>query len=371
MIMNRRGDTNALLLVAIGLVLVALILVVTYALGNNMISWLVENVKNFISQTFEKEVKPTSIYASASRESFARLNGELTLLLKSKDGNAGTIVPYTLGGDQKENFRLVGFNRNKELNERCLSEDVRKASINGDCKGYSCMCLCNMIDRSCNCDVYKDIEYIYTTEGQYKNDGGRMEGVIDPKTGEDAYCIELRGYKLSILDTNSPPAMKIVEFYNSHYHSANMYLEKSEKDGKNYLLIGRADGFEERLKKKCPLPDCTNIKTCFDYYRADCKFQDNCNNEECKPLNGLSCEARTNPAMGGSLEDGKDFICAPKNVDFKDICIPSEGLGFPVGALGDFTNNLRDGKCMECRGIGGFQASVWGWVYYVSPEECS
>lgn len=353
---NEGGNT------VVGLVLLALVLVaiiyITTKYGGEIISWINNKVKKGLASAFSA---PPSL-TRGSEANFDRLNDELGTLLKSTKKIDHIIVPYAIG-----QFRLVGFNKDpyNSINKLCFGENILSV-LPDKCKKASCLCLC-LREESCICEAYPEVDYIFTTNNQNRNEGNKMplneETMKDPITGEEVNCLMIKG----AYDEKEEVSYMMG---NSWWRSNMVYIEKIEHEGKRYIFFSRMQDIEynERMYGGCDesslkLENCGSVSTCYDYKKADlgCDPRYNCQNNVCESL-GLNCNVRENP-YAQTEEDS--WLCLDEEESIEQFCLAGpENETAPIeGRTGMYYWDAKTAICYTCLGLGQqtLNADNWGW----------
>ena len=373
---GKRADTpSAGMLTILGLVAGVIILVIVAKGMGIGFDTLGKLFKEILQTQAENVVNPPSLYTKASGANFKRLNSEIARL-NELGGNNGNVIPYTLG-----QYRLVGFSKlGDEANIACLGAEML-AIRESKCKDKACLCLCQK-EEKCECIVYDNVDYFITKDKYRRSEGNKLEGVKDPRTGKDAYCLYFKGAD------NEDNTLKLFESYDSWFHSKNIYVERTRKDGKNFIFIdeytdvrysprmfgtGQAQGddTENTAVSNTDEERCGELASCLDYKTKNIgiDWKIACENEVCKGKgNELVCEVVDNPYA--QKEEDKS-LCLEEGSTISGICLPSEEKGYPFARKGSFALNLKDKEnCMECKGMGEKEADSFGWFGEVEAKNC-
>lgn len=350
---NEGGNT------VVGLVLLALVLVaviyITTKYGGELISWINNKVKKWAGTVFNAD----SLYTKASGANFDRLNDELDMLLKSNKNTEHIIIPYTLG-----QFWLIGFNKDpyNTINNECIGEE-RLNLLPDKCKKASCLCHC-YAEENCECEAYPEVDYFITTKGQFRNKGDMFNQIQDPITGEEAYCLQIKGSA-----NNELTGLTLIEPYDNWWRSNMVYIEKIEHEGKRYIFFSRFQDIEftERMygeackKRQIKDENCPQVLSCSDYKVVDlgCDWRSACQSNICED-SGLSCNVRENPY---AQEGEETQYCLSVDESLGDFCTAGnaeESVPLP-GIRDELYWEDGTGICFRCLGLGQPGADSWGW----------
>jgi hypothetical protein len=376
----KRAVTSMMLGAIFALIMLAIAIL---GIGLPMLNRFLPSLSDIVIGGATKTVNPPSIYTIASTANFERLNEEIGLLLKDSRKTASSVIPFSLG-----QYRLVGFNRDYEdgLNRVCLSGAIVYAK-EPKCKDKACLCLCQKEDK-CSCVDYPGVDYFITKDDYHRYIGKKIEGLLDSVTGQDTYCLYIRGADSEEMD------LKVFDGYDDWFKARNLYVEKTEKDGKTYIFIDNYDDvkYGPRMRlitgigsgtgsgtgagsgtnpEDLPTDRCGEIASCLDYkdlgiWGVD--WETACGSSICKAVgSSRSCVVAGNSA-GQTEAENKVCIDADKSIDV--ICLPNAEGGFPYAVRGDYAKNrIYPEICMECRGIGRRGANEYGWFEGMDPTQ--
>jgi hypothetical protein len=351
--LNKKSVTTAMLWVVIGLVLLAVILLVVSGAITTIMATLGNLLKQVFTAGLEKTFNPDSLYTLASDASFDRLNYEIAELLKDSNEDASIIIPYTLG-----QYRLVGFNKDKLVNDACIDDKMIPLKAQ-NCEGKGCLCLCRK-EESCRCEKYVGVDYFVTIGEMYRNKGDKMPNIVEPSTGEDAYCLYLRG-------AWNEDGLKVIETWGAWWHSYNILIRKTVINGKTAILISRvqdlpgAEDWRDCDTSKLDTTDCDKISSCFNYqyFAMGCDWRYLCQNNICSSVNNLNCGILEIPETDLSE---KEEVCTAEGKTLADICREGFFEQLPPGEKGERIYKSSIFQCFECLGVGAAGALESGWI---------
>ena len=370
--LNKRAVTAMMLGAIFALIMLAIIIL---GVGLPMLNPLINFVSNIVVGSVTRTVNPPSVYTLASTPNFERLNEEIGLLLKDSRKTMSVVLPFSLG-----QYRLVGFNRDYEdgLNRVCLSEAI-VAAKDPKCKDMGCLCLCQK-EEKCSCTEYPGVDYFITKDDYHRYIGKKIEGLLDPVTGQDTYCLYIKG-----ADTEET-SLKVFADYDNWFKARNLYVEKTEKNGKTYIFIDNYDDVKygprvrltqgggtgtgnETNPEDLSKDRCGEVASCLDYkdqgiWGSD--WETACGYNICKPAGSpLNCSIADNPS-GQTVDELKVCIDADKTIG--EICLQNADEGYPYDVKGSYAKNrIYPAICMECRGVGGRGANEYGWFEGMDP----
>lgn len=247
-------------LVVIGVVLAGIVIFFTLVGHIKITNILLQ----LITAVFDVDPDPTWL---ASPPNLDRLNEEVFLLLESDDEHPHKVIPFTIGINQgfigvdtKDSYVLIGFNKDPSANS-CI-EDIDEYDLPNKCKdeNRACLCMCERDTYVCaeeNCYDYRDIDYFIS----YDKDlhlGDEMNGVTDPATGSNAYCLDIYG-----------------QFGKKRWVSRQLHIDKTEDNSGNVFVFMALAGDDTDARVK---------KLCMEYpNQYECIYGKNSDGEQCLP----------------------------------------------------------------------------------------
>ncbi|MFW6311980.1 MAG: hypothetical protein ACOC1K_07075 [Nanoarchaeota archaeon] len=179
----------------------------------------------------------TDTSEQAEQLTFARLANEINTLSKMSGFNSKRDIPFKIGKD----YVIMGFNANQEvISENCPpEEEVIKPESCGD---KACLCFYKNSDETVldmqviePCIILPDVDIIYSLDYSEYDASDIRKNFVGSK------------YENELLDANTQNAYFVVYgecdgwWWDVGTKSVNLYIEKSEKKGKNIVFIGYQD----------------------------------------------------------------------------------------------------------------------------------